>query len=120
MAHGHGGAREGAGAPAGPRNPERQQVRLDFETERARHEKIKADERELELEIRRGNYLPRDVQRTAAATMLAVVAQSMRSLADSLERQFALQPQVAEAISVRVDEALEELAQSLKKMTRDA
>lgn len=91
----------------------------DYDRERARHEKIKADERELKLSILAGNHLPRDVQRQAAATMLALFAQSARSIPDNLERSLGLAPEVVEAIAAQIDAALAELAGGLKAMTRD-
>lgn len=121
MALGHGGAREGAGRPpkVGGDSLPRTGAKADFEFEKARHEKLKADERELELEIRRGNYLPRDVQRQASATALAVLTQSLRSVPDNLERMFSLPPPVVESIAIQIDSALAEVAQAFKAMTHD-
>ena len=77
MGLGRGGARPGAGRP---RNDEfeadddpvsRGAAIAEFNEQKARHERLKADEREFNLEVSRGNYLPRDIQRQAAATALA-------------------------------------------------
>jgi hypothetical protein len=124
VALGHGGARPG---PRPPRaavggdtlNAERNATRADFEAERARHEKIKADEREFEFEIRKGEYLPRDAQRSAAATALAVLTQSLRSIPDNLERSLGLAPEAVESISVQIDDALAEIAAAFRAMTND-
>lgn len=119
MALGHGGAREGAGRPAGSTPPERATARADFEQERARHEKIKADEREFEFAIKRGEYLPRVSQQAAAATALAVLTQSLRSIPDNIERSLGLGPEAVEQIAVQIDSALAEVALAFKAMTRE-
>lgn len=117
MAGAHGGTREGAGRkPAGYEHPE---GRADYERERADHERVKREQRELALEIERGNYLPRDAQRQAAATALAVLTQSLRSIPDNLERQMALQPEVVEAIALQIDAALSECAAAFRMMSRE-
>ncbi len=110
-----GGYREGAGRkPEGYEHPE---GRIEFEKERAEHERVKKEQRELALEITRGNYLPREAQRQAAATALAVLTQSLRSIPDNLERQMALQPEVVEAIAVQIDAALSECAAAFQAMS---
>lgn len=125
MALGHGGKREGAGRPPGGTlggdalNAERGQARADFEAERARHEKIKADEREFEFAIRRGEYLPRDAQRRAAATALAVLAQSVRSIPDNLERTLGLDPETVEQVAIQLDQALASVSEAFHAMTND-
>lgn len=118
MALGHGGAREGAGG-AGKVSTERATVRLDFETERARHEKIKADEREFDFGVKQGEYLPRVTQQTAAATALAILTQSLRSIPDNLERSLGLGPETVEQVAIEIDNALAEVALAFKAMTHE-
>lgn len=113
----HGGARPNSGPK--PRDSERSVTSVEFETQRARHEKIKADQRELKLAIERGEYLPRAAQQQASAAFLAIFTQSMRSIPDNLERTLALEPRVVEAIAVGIDAALAELAGALKAMAGD-
>lgn len=120
MAFDHGGAREGAGRPAGSAtNPERAAARAEFETERAEHERVKRLEREFEFAIKRGEYLPRDAQRSAAATALAVLTQALRSVPDNLERSLGLAPEAAEQVGIEIDNALAEVAAAFKAMTND-
>lgn len=119
MALGHGGARTGAGRPSGPADPDRAATRADFEAERARHEKIKADEREFEFGVKQGRYLPRAEQQAAAATALAVLTQSLRSIPDNIERSLGLGPEVIEQVAVQIDNALAEVAVAFKAMTRE-
>lgn len=119
MALGHGGAREGAGRPSGHADPDRAQAKVDYEVEKARHEKIKADEREFEFAVKKGEYLPRDAQRSAAATALAVLTQSCRSIPDNLERSLGLAPDAVEQVAIQIDSALAEVAAAFKAMTND-
>lgn len=123
MALGHGGAREGAGRPPGSSvqllTAERAGIRADFESERARHEKIKADEREFDFAVKQGQYLPRVAQQQASATALAILTQSLRSIPDNLERTLGLKPEVVEQVSVEIDAALQEIAMAFKAMTND-
>lgn len=84
--------------------------------ERADHERVKREERELKLSILRGDHLPREEIRQAAATALAVLTQSLRSIPDNLERTLALPPTTVEAVAVQIDAALEECAAAFKAM----
>lgn len=123
MSLGHGGAREGAGRKpkvgGDDLNAERSAVRADYEVERARHERVKADEREFEFAVKKAEYLPRDIQRQAAATAIAVLTQSLRSIPDNLERSLGLKPETVEAVAIQIDEALAEVAAAFKAMTND-
>lgn len=114
MAGGHGGAREGAGRK--PEGYQPTQEKVDYERERAEHERVKREQREFKLAQERGEYLPRDAVRQASATVMAVMAQALRSLPDNLERQFALAPEVVEAIAEQCDAALADLSVGLRKM----
>lgn len=118
MAERRGGAREGAGG-AGKVSTERAAVKYDFELERARHERLKADEREFELGIKQGEYLPRVAQQTAAATALAILTQSLRSIPDNLERSLGLGPETVEQVAIEIDNALAEVARAFKAMTHE-
>lgn len=102
-----------------PRDEEQSAAMVDLDEQRARHEKIKADQRELKLAIERGEYLPRAAQQQASAALLAILCQALRSIPDNLERTLGLEPKVVEAIAVGIDTALSELSTGLKAMTRD-
>lgn len=117
MAYGHGGARENTGDRYGS-SPERTAARLDFEEQRARHEKAKADRAEFDLEVERGRHLPRAVVAAASATAIAAFTQSMRSIGPTLERTLALPPETVESIERSIDEALLSLSEQLEQMTR--
>ncbi|HOX90358.1 MAG TPA: hypothetical protein PLN55_12165 [Burkholderiaceae bacterium] len=123
MALGHGGERAGAGRPVGGDalngGPERAKAKVDFEFEKARHERLKADEREFELGIKQGEYLPRESQKVAAATALAILTQSLRSIPDNLERSLGLGPETVEQVAVEIDNALAEVALAFRAMTRE-
>ena len=127
MAGGHGGFREGSGRKTADWEPP--EGRADYEIERARHEKIKADQREHKLAIERGSteasscsyqrreYLPRETQRQAAATALAVLTQSLRSIPDNLERVCGLTPEQADLAAQQIDAALSEVAAAFRMMS---
>ena len=117
MADGWGGYREGAGRkPAGYEPP---QAKLDFEAERAAHEKVKREQREFKLAQERGEYVSRDAVRQASATLLAVLAQ-IRSIPDNCERQFALPPEAVELMQQTIDAGLAEVAGTLKILAGEA
>lgn len=103
-----------------PADEENSDAMLELDAQRARHEKIKADERELKLSILRGEHLPREVQRQAASTALAVLTQSLRSIPDNLERTLGLDPAVVERVAEQIDASLAEVATAFKAMTLDA
>ena len=113
MANGWGGAREGAGNKPADYVPTEDKVEL--ENQRARHEKIKADQREFKLAQERGEYVSRAAIRQASATMLAVLSQ-VRSIPDNCERQFALAPEVVELMQQTIDASLNEVATALRAM----
>ena len=119
MAGAHGGRREGAGPkPSGYVPPE---GRADFELERAAHEKVKREQREFKLAQERGEYVERAAVRQATATALAVLAQSLRSIADNCERQNpSLSPEVLEMIEQQVDAGLAEVSGAFRAMSGDA
>lgn len=110
-----GGRREGAGRK--PASETDNEAIASYNAHRARHEAIKADSAELELSIKRGQYLARDPIRSAAATAVAAIVQALRSLPDNLEREFSLEPEVVESISMRIDEALADLGKQFKAMS---
>lgn len=111
---GWGGRREGAGAK--PPGHEPSAERVDFEKERAEHERVKRAQREFKLAVEMGLYVERENVRQAAATALAVLTQALRSLPDNLERASGLTPEQAEAAALAVDAALTECATAFRAM----
>lgn len=112
--HQHGGARKGAGRPRA--GEERQTDDLDFDKHRARNEAAKADLNELEFKIKSGEYIPRDAVKQAAATLLSSLAQSLRSLPDTLERKVNMTPEAAELVEKTIDAVLSDLSEELSLM----
>lgn len=107
-----GGAREGAGRkPAG-------YVKSDdakkLDESRARKEAAQADMAELNFKKESGEYLSRSAFREASATLLAELAQTLRSLPDQLERRHALAAPVVVAIEKDIDAALTSLSAGLE------
>ncbi len=79
----------------------------------ARKEQALADQAELKFRIDSKEYLPRSAFREASATLLAELAQ-LRSLPDTLERRYALPPNVVQEVERTIDEALATVAAGLE------
>ena len=109
---GHGGARANSGPkPAGYVKPPEGQ---DYDKAKARNEAAKAGLNELELKIKSGEYLSRSAYREASATLLAELAQGLRSLPDTLERKFGLSPEALLHVEKTIDEAMQAVADGLE------
>jgi hypothetical protein len=67
--------------------------------------------------VETGKYLPREAFRDATTTLLAHVAQGLRSLPDLLERKCALPPDAVELVQREVDARLLELSEGLRQYT---
>lgn len=110
---GHGGAREGAGR----KGYEKSEDQKNLDTQKARHEKVKADLAELEYRERVGELVTRAAVKQAVATLLQTLAQGLRTVPDVLERQHAVAPEIAEVVGREIDDALEGLAKGLEMFT---
>ena len=114
---GYGGARKGAGRkPKGYVKPE---VVKDIDKSKARKEAALADQHELTYKIKSGQYVERAAVQQASATLLAELGQSLRSMADNLERKFNLAPNIVANISVTIDEALDNVANGMAMFAGD-
>lgn len=112
-----GGPRPGAGRkPADYVKPDEGVL---FDKSKARKESALADMHELNFLIKKGEYVERAAYREASATLIANMAQTLRSLADNLERKFSLDPKIAVAIEAEIDAALNDVATGLQKLTQD-
>ena len=111
----HGGAREGAGKKPG--SYVKPEEAVNFDKARARNEDAKAGLNELKLKIESNEYLSRGAFREASATLLAELAQGLRSLPDILERKFNLPPAQVELVAEAIDEALTSVADGLELFT---
>lgn len=118
MAGGHGGYRPGAGRKPDDYEPTEDEASLN--ALKREHEQVKINERAFKLAREQGEYLPREAVRQAAATALAVLTQSVRSIPDNLERTLSLPPATVEAVALQIDQALSEAAASFKAMAGDA
>lgn len=120
MSLGHGGARRGAGRRSADDDDSQSTAQQDYDEEKARHEKIKADEREFKLAVLQQEYLLKTDVQQAAATAMSVLTQSLRSIPDNLERVLSLAPEVVEQIAVQIDASLAEASSAFKAMSSDA
>lgn len=108
-----GGARPGAGRkPAGYVPPP---MKMTFDEAKARNETAKAVLAELEVRIKTGQFVSRDVVRDVVATALSAISQRLRSLPDLLERRAALNTEQVEIAANEVDDALGALADQLER-----
>ena len=115
--NGYGGARAGAGRkPKGYVKPE---VVKDFDKAKARKESALADLNELSYKVKSGQYVERAAVQQASATLLAELGQSLRSMADNLERKFNLPPDIVSDIGVTIDEALDNVANGMEMFAGD-
>jgi predicted nucleic acid-binding Zn-ribbon protein len=89
----------------------------DYDQAKARNETAKAELNELEVKIKTGEYGSRAAYRQAAATALASLAQTLRSVPDNLERRLGVSPEVAQEVGNQIDAALDDLASEFEMMT---
>ena len=94
--------------------------RLDYEAARARNESAKADLNELDLAIKRGEYVPRAEVQAATATALSALSQTLRSVPDNLERTLGLSPDIAQEVGRQIDAALDDMATRFEELTVQA
>ena len=113
-----GGARPGAGRKPADYVPS--DDRLDYEAARARNESAKADLNELDLAIKRGEYVPRAEVQAATATALSALSQTLRSVPDNLERPLGLSPDIAQEVGRQIDAALDDMATRFEELTVQA
>ena len=71
----------------------------------------------LKYQIDSKEYLPRTAFREAAATLLAELAQGLRSLPDELERKVSLPPEALILVERTIDERLNTVASGLEMFT---
>ena len=113
-----GGARPGAGRKPADYVPS--DDRIDYEAARARNESAKADLNELDLAIKRGEYVPRAEVQAATATALSALSQTLRSVPDNLERTLGISPDIAQEVGRQIDAALDDMATRFEELTVQA
>jgi hypothetical protein len=108
---GRGGARQGAGRP--PKDSEPTPEKHDFDVAKARHETIKADLAEIDLKLKRRQYLSRDAYVQASSTIISAFAQSARTIQDRLEREGIPVP-VCQKVGEILDSMMEQLSKDFE------
>lgn len=111
----HGGYRPGSGRKPGVYV--KPQEKIDYDEARARNESAKAQINEIELKKTAGEYGSRAAFRQATATVLASLAQTLRSVPDNLERKMGVSAEVAEEVGAQIDAALDDLANEFEMLT---
>ena len=92
---------------------------VDYAVARARKEDWLAKTVELDYRIKQGEYVNRDKVRQVCATAFSAIAQALRSIPDGLERKEGIQPQLADKISIYIDEAMSSLSHDFEKLAGD-
>lgn len=111
---GHGGFRPGAGRK--PPSYVAPKERIDLDKAKARNEQAKAELNELELAIKRGEFVERIAVKQSTATAFATLAQTLRSVPDNLERKLGVSPEVALEVGLLIDNALNDIANAFEEM----
>lgn len=114
-----GGRRAGAGRKSEAVEKGTADAHIVYAKARAKNEAFKAQLAELDFKIRSGEFVSRAEVRQASATAMATIAQTLRSIPDNLERRLGLSAEVAEEISLLIDEAMSDLADQLEKMAKE-
>lgn len=86
-----------------------EETEYDLETARAKKETWNAKLVELEFKIRMEQYVLRTAVKQTCATAFSSIAQTLRSIPDSLERREGVDPKICDRISVAIDDALNNL-----------
>lgn len=92
--------------------PPKSEDLLALDAAKARKESILADKHEFQLAIDQGKYVPREVIQMQAATIMAALAQGLRSVSDKLERK-GISTDVCIAVDEEINHALNETSKSL-------
>lgn len=103
-------------AAAATPEPVRSRVSIEYADARAAHEYWKAQLAEQEFNKRAGLLLDRGQVERASATVLANVAQALRSIPDNLERTVGLSPEQAEEVEKIIDGLCLSLQDKLREL----
>jgi hypothetical protein len=113
---GRGGKRPGAGRPpASKSGPEASDDSKLYNASRARKEAAEANLKELQFKVETGLHVARISVVEASATALSNLAQSLRSVPDTLERK-GLEPRFCVMVGEAVDAALLEVSELFEMM----
>jgi phage terminase Nu1 subunit (DNA packaging protein) len=93
-------------------------TRRDYESARARNELAKAQLNEISVRVQSGRYVARAAVEQSAATLLATLAQTLRSIPDSLERK-GISPDICVMVEAVVNDALDGAASDLELLAND-
>lgn len=113
-----GGYRPGAGGKT--EGYEKNVEVVDFERERADHERVKKEQRQFKLDVEKGEYLPREDVQQAGAVVMATLCQALQSIVPNLERRANISSDVRAAVTEEIDAGLRAASASIKAMSADA
>lgn len=113
-----GGARQGAGRKSAAHEAATADAAIIYAKAKAQKMAYDAKMAELEFKAKSGEFVPREEVRRASATSFSMIAQAMRSIPDNLERKLGISPEIAEEVSLLIDEAMGNLADELERLHR--
>lgn len=116
--------RGGARARTGKKNSERAEaLPNEHETPYQRYERARADKEEhlarqaaVKADLEEGVVVEREAVQAGAAKAFAMCSQSLDAIADNLERQLGVAPEVAEKVAQFINEAKAQLAEDLQRL----
>lgn len=115
-----GGTRQGAGRKSAALEAANHDSNILYNKAKAKKAAFDAQTAELEFNIKSGKYVLRADVQQAASTAFATISQSLRSIPDNLERRLGISPELSEEVGNQIDEAMNNLADELEKMSGGA
>lgn len=103
----------GTNPPAAPAAEGWTSANAEFAAQRARHERLKADQRALRLKVESQEYVPREMVRDVAGRQMVLLANGLRGIGDTLERR-GLEPRWAQIVDAVVDQHLAAVAEGMR------
>lgn len=116
----HGGRRDNSGGKSKKVRDAAGDSHVEYSRARAKHEKLKAQLAQHDLNVKSGKYVARDDVQRASAVAFATIAQTLRSIPDNLERRLGLSPAVTLQVSDIIDETMLGLSKELEALHEKA
>lgn len=113
-----GGARQGAGRKSAALEEANKDSNILYNKAKAKKAAFDAQMAELDYNIKAGKYVLRSDVIQNNSTAYAMIAQSLRSISDNLERRLGISPEVSEEIGLLIDEHLDVLADQMEAFSK--
>lgn len=93
-------------------------AKQSYEMARARRMAAQAEDAELDLAVKRGDLVSRTAFQQASVVAMAVLAQTLNSIPDQMERRCGLTPSQAGELAKGISEALAAASEAFKEMAK--